>query len=152
MPPRAIPIGSLASYAGQEVGVSDWLHLTQDRITQFAEATGDRQWIHLDAVRAAAESPYGATVAHGFLIVSLVSVLLRDAVAFGGLRMAINYGANRVRFVSAVPAGSKIRGRFTLAAVEEIGGTVQATWDATIEREGHEKPACVIEWLVRYYV
>jgi acyl dehydratase len=152
MPPRAIPIGSLASYAGQEVGVSDWLHVTQDRITQFAEATEDRQWIHVDAVRAAAESPYRTTIAHGFLTLSLVSVLLRGAVAVEGLRMAINYGANRVRFVSAVPAGSNIRGRFTLAAVEEIGGSLQATWHATIECEGREKPACLIEWLVRYYV
>ncbi len=150
MTPKAIPLASLASYTGREVGVSDWLHVTQDRITQFAEATDDRQWIHVDAVRAAAESPHGTTIAHGFLTMSLVSVLLRGAVAIEGLRMAINYGANRVRFVSAVPAGSRIRGRFTLAALEEIGGSVQATWHATIERQGHDRPACVIEWLVRY--
>ena len=134
------------------MGVSDWLDVTQDRITQFAEATEDRQWIHVDAVRAAAESPYKTTIAHGFLTLSLVSVLLRGAVAVEGLRMAVNYGANRVRFVSAVPAGSRVRGRFTLAAVEETGGSLQATWHATIECEGREKPACLIEWLVRYYV
>lgn len=145
-----IPIGSLASYVGREVGVSDWIEMTQERITRFAEATGDHQWIHVDPARAAAESPYKAPVAHGFLTLSLVSVLLRMAVAVEGVRLAINYGVNRVRFVSPVPAGSKIRGRFTLAAVEEQGTGMQATWHATIERDGHDRPACVVEWLVRY--
>jgi acyl dehydratase len=125
--------------------------VTQERISQFADATEDRQWIHVDPVRAAAESPYQTTIAHGFLTLSLVSVLLRQAIAIDGLRMAINYGANRVRFVSAVPAGSKIRGRFTLAAAEDTGGAIQATWNVVVEREGESKPACVIEWLVRYY-
>lgn len=151
MTPDAIDIGALNAYVGQEVGVSDWITVTQERITQFAEATEDRQWIHVDPARAAAESPFKTTIAHGFLTLSLVSVLLRNAVTVEGLRMAINYGVNRVRFVSPVPAGSRIRGRFTLAAVEETGGGVQATWNATIEREGSQKPACVIEWLVRYY-
>lgn len=150
MAPRSIDIRSLADYVGQEVGVSPWLEIDQERIDQFAQATEDRQWIHIDPARAASESPYKTTIAHGFLTLSLVSVLLRGAVAIDGLRMAINYGANRVRFVSAVPAGSSIRGRFTLAAVEETGGGLQATWNATIEREGDQKPACVIEWLVRY--
>jgi acyl dehydratase len=151
MAPKAIPVGSLASHIGQEM-VSDWLDLTQARITQFAEAVEDRQWIHVDTARATVESPHGTTIAHGFLVLSLSSVLLRGAVTVGGLRMAINYGLNRVRFVSAVPAGSRIRGRFTLAAVDPIDGGVQVTWQATIEREGHEKPACVSEWLTRYYV
>jgi acyl dehydratase len=124
--------------------------MTQERITRFAEATGDHQWIHVDPARAAAESPYKAPVAHGFLTLSLVSVLLRMAVAVEGVRLAINYGVNRVWFVSPVPAGSKIRGRFTLAAVEEQGTGMQATWHATIERDGHDRPACVVEWLVRY--
>lgn len=151
MAPNAIDIQSLAGHVGQEVGVSDWITVTQERIEQFANATEDRQWIHVDPVRAATESPYKTTIAHGFLTLSLVSVMLRGAVTIDGLRMAINYGANRVRFVSAVPAGTRIRGRFTLAALEEVGGGVQATWNATIEREGEQKPACVIEWLVRYF-
>lgn len=151
MAPRSIDVGALAGYVGQEIGVSAWVEITQERIDQFANATEDRQWIHVDPARATRESPYKTTIAHGFLTLSLVSVLLRSAVAIDGLRMAINYGANRVRFVSAVPAGSTIRGRFILAAVEEVGGGLQATWKATIEREGEQKPACVIEWLVRYY-
>jgi len=151
MAPRAIDVRTLAAHVGQEIGASDWIEVTQERIEQFANATEDRQWIHVDPARAATESPYKTTIAHGFLTLSLVSVLLRSAVAIEGLRMAINYGANRVRFVSAVPAGSRLRGRFTLAAVEEAGSGIQATWNATIEREGEQKPACVIEWLVRYY-
>jgi acyl dehydratase len=151
MAPRSIDIRALADHVGQEVGVSEWLEITQERIDQFANATDDRQWIHVDPARAARESPYKTTIAHGFLTLSLVSVLLRSTVAIEGLRMAINYGANRVRFVTAVPVGSKIRGRFTLAAVEDVGGGFQATWKATIERDGEQKPACVIEWLVRYH-
>jgi acyl dehydratase len=151
MAPRSIALGALAGLVGQEIGVSDWLEVTQARIDQFAAATEDRQWIHVDPARAARESPYRTPIAHGFLTLSLVSVMLRDAVTIEGLRMAINYGANRVRFVSAVPAGSRVRGRFTLTAVEEVGGGVQATWAATIEREGERRPACAIEWLVRYY-
>jgi acyl dehydratase len=151
MAPRSIDVRTLPDHVGQEIGVSDWLEITQERIDQFANASDDHQWLHVDPARAASESPYKATIAHGFLTLSLVSVLLRRTVAIEGLRMAINYGANRVRFVSAVPAGSKIRGRFTLAAAEEVGGGLQATWHATIEREGEPKPACVIEWLVRYY-
>jgi acyl dehydratase len=151
MAPRSIDVRTLADHVGQEIGLSDWLEITQARIDQFANATEDRQWIHVDPTRAAVESPYKATIAHGFLTLSLVSVLLRGAVQIEGLRLAVNYGANRVRFVSAVPAGSKIRGRFTLVAVEEAGGGLQATWNATIEREGEQKPACVIEWLVRYF-
>src|ERR1700681_4534124 len=96
-------------------------------------------------------SPYGTTVAHGFLTLSLVGALLRGAVAIHGIRMAINYGVNRVRFVSPLPAGSRIRGRFTLAAVGETGGGIQVTWSVTVEREHGEKPCCVAEWLVRYY-
>ena len=145
---RAIEIASLAAHVGEEVGVSDWIEVTQARIDRFAEATEDRQWIHVDARRAAAESPYETTIAHGFLTLSLI---LRSAVRIDGLRMAINYGANRVRFVSAVPAGARIRGRFALVAVDEAAGSWQATWSATIEREGEQKPAAIVEWLVRYY-
>jgi acyl dehydratase len=152
MAPRSIDIRALADHVGEEVGASAWLEITQERVDQFANATEDRQWIHVDPARAASESPYKTTIAHGFLTLSLVSVLLRGAVTVEGVRMAINYGSNRVRFVTAVPVGSRIRGRFTLAAVDEVGGGFQATWNATIEREGEQKPACVIEWLVRYYV
>ena len=146
-----IDITDLQARVGQEIGVSDWLEVTQDRITQFAEATEDRQWIHVDPARAAAESPFKTTIAHGFLTLSLVSVMLRNAISMTGVRMAINYGSNRVRFVAPVLAGSKVRGRFVLASAEETGGSIQATWAITVEREGEQKPACVAEWLVRYY-
>jgi len=147
-----VDVRTLRDRAGHELAVSDWFAVTQEQINQFAEATGDRQWIHVDAARAAVESPFKTTIAHGFLTLSLVSALLRDAIHFTGVRMAINYGSNRVRFVSPVPTGSRIRGRFTIGAVEEIGGSIQATWQVTIEREGSDKPSCVAEWLVRYYV
>jgi acyl dehydratase len=145
-------IAVLQSLTGQEVAVGEWFEVTQERIDLFAEATGDRQWIHTEPERAARESPYGTTIAHGFLTLSLLSELMMRAVSVGGLRMGLNYGLNRVRFVSPVPAGARIRGRFTLAAVEEIKGGVQATWSVTVERDGGDKPACVAEWLVRYYV
>jgi acyl dehydratase len=144
-------IAALASYAGKEVGISDWLEVSQERINQFAEATEDRQWIHIDPERAARDSPYQTTIAHGFLTLSLLSALARLAIAVRGVRMGINYGLNRVRFVSPVPAGARIRGRFTLATVEEIKGGVQSTWNVTVECEGSDKPCCVAEWLVRYY-
>jgi len=148
---RTLAVAQLEEHVGQEVAVGDWLEMTQDRIDQFAESTGDRQWIHVDRARAEAESPFKATIAHGFLTLSLVSVLLRSSITITGVRMAINYGLNRVRFVTPVPTGSKVRGRFTLAAIEETGGGTQATWAVTVEREGEQKPACVAEWLVRYY-
>jgi len=144
-------IAELANYAGKEVGISDWLEVSQERINQFAEATEDRQWIHLDSDRAARESPFKTTIAHGFLTLSLLSALARTAISVGAVRMGINYGLNRVRFVSPVPAGARIRGRFTLATVEEIKGGVQSTWNVTVECEGSEKPCCIAEWLVRYY-
>jgi len=144
-------IAALANYSGKEVAVSDWLEVSQERIDQFAEASEDRQWIHLDRERAAHESPFKMTIAHGFLTLSLLSALARLALSVGGVRMGINYGLNRVRFVSPVPAGARIRGRFTLATLEGIKGGVQSTWNVTVEREGSDKPCCVAEWLVRYY-
>jgi acyl dehydratase len=146
-----IAVGQLEERVGQEIGVGDWVELTQERIDQFAEAIEDRQWIHVDAARAEAESPFKTTIAHGFLTLSLVSVMLRNAITITGVRMSVNYGLNRVRFTAPVPAGSRVRGRFTLAAVEESGDSMQAAWAVTIEREGEQKPACVAEWLVRYY-
>ena len=144
-------IAALRDHVGQEVAISDWLAVSQDRINQFAEATEDRQWIHVDPERAARESPFKETIAHGFLTLSLLSELGKRAMSVGGVRMGLNYGLNRVRFVSPVPAGSRIRGRFTLATVKEIDGGVEATWKVTVERDGGEKPCCVAEWLVRYY-
>ena len=144
-------IAALRDYVGREVATSDWLDVSQERINQFAEATEDRQWIHVDPDRAARESPFKETIAHGFLTLSLLSELGKRAMSVGGVRMGINYGLNRVRFVSPVPAGSRIRARFTLALVDDIRGGVQATWNVTVEREGSEKPCCVAEWLVRYY-
>lgn len=145
-------IQELQTLAGQEVAVSDWLEVSQERINQFAEATEDRQWIHTEPERARLESPFKTTIAHGFLTLSLLSELMKQAVSVGGLRMGINYGLNRVRFVSPVPSGARIRGRFTLAEVEQISGGLQATWNVSVEREGGDKPCCVAEWLVRYYV
>jgi len=145
-----IDVRTLRDRVGQEVAVSDWTAVTQDRINQFADATGDHQWIHVDQARAK-QSPFHTTIAHGFLTLSLISMMLRSAINPTGLRMAINYGLNRVRFVAPVPSGARIRGRFTLAGIEEAGGAIQATWSATIERDGGDKPVCVAEWLVRYY-
>ena len=141
----------LAALVGQQVATSGWLTIDQDRIDAFADATGDHQWIHVDRERAR-QTPAGTTIAHGFLTLSLISALMRDGVEIGGLRMAINYGLNRVRFVSPVPSGSRVRAMVSLKAANDVAGGVQATWDVTVEREGHEKPALVAEWLVRYYV
>ena len=137
---------------GQEVAVSDWIDVTQQRIDDFANATGDRQWIHVEPARAAVESPFAGTIAHGFLTLSLLSLLARGAMRFPAVRMAINYGVNRVRFVSPVPSGSRIRARFAPAAVEDKGDSVQVTWAATVERERGDKPCAVAEWIVRYYL
>lgn len=145
-------VGQLGEFVGREVAVSEWLEVSQERINQFAEATEDRQWIHIDPERAARDSPFKQTIAHGFLTVSLLSKLGQMAMSVGGVRMGINYGLNRMRFVSPVPAGSRIRARFTLAALKEIKGGTQVTWSVTVEREGGDKPCCVAEWLVRYYV
>ena len=147
----AIDLARLGDLAGREVGVSDWLLVAQDRIDAFADATGDRQWIHVDAERARTGTPFGATIAHGFLTLSLISALVRDAVTVDGVRMALNYGLNRVRFVSPVPSGSRIRARVALASVDDKGDSIQATWTVTIERDGSDKPAVVAEWIVRYY-
>ena len=146
-----VGLSDLAALVGQEVGVSGWLDITQARIDAFADATGDRQWIHVDVERARTETPFGTTIAHGFLTLSLVSALIRDAVTVDGPRMTLNYGLNRVRFVSPVPAGSRIRARVVLGRCDDVGDSVQATWNVTIEREGGEKPCVVAEWIVRYY-
>jgi acyl dehydratase len=145
-------IGELKSLVGQQVGTSDWLTVSQEQIRAFAEVTGDRQWIHVDTERARAESPIGTTIAHGFLTLSLLSRLHAQAVQVrGDFKMAINYGLNRVRYPSPVPAGSRIRAHSTLQSVDEIPGGIQALWLVTVEMEGHPKPALVAEWIVRFY-
>ena len=146
-----VNLADLGGLVGQEVATSDWIAITQDRINAFADATSDHQWIHVDSGRARAETPFGATIAHGFLTLSLLSALMRDAVTVDGPRMTLNYGLNRVRFVSPVPSGSRIRARVALATIDEMGDSLQATWGVTIEREGSDKPAAVAEWIVRYY-
>ena len=141
----------LAQWLGREVATSDWLEMTQERIDRFAEAGGDHQWIHVDPGRAARESPFGRTIAHGFLTVAVLSKLLGDSLAIGGKRIGINYGFNRLRFPSPVPSGSRVRARFVLGALDAIEGGVQTTWNVTVEREGEAKPALVAEWLTRHY-
>jgi acyl dehydratase len=142
-------IRELKQLVGTEVAVGEWLAVTQERIRKFAEATDDRQWIHVDEARAASESPFGTTVAHGFLTLSLLSRLLQQAIEIRGVRMGVNYGLNRVRFTGPVPAGSRVRARFRLAACEDIPQGVQTTWEVTVEREGEAKPVLVAEWLTR---
>ena len=150
MPARVqFRIDELKRLVGKEVAVTDWLIVSQERIDAFAGATEDHQWIHVDRGRAARESPYGTTVAHGFLSLSLLPHLLGQAVEIQGMRLGINYGLNRVRFTGPVPAGSRVRARFRLAAVEDIDRGVQVTWNVTVEREGEAKPVLVAEWLTR---
>jgi acyl dehydratase len=146
-----IDITQLHTQVGKEVGVSPWFQITQERIEQFAGAIVDPQWIHVDPERARRESPYGGTIAHGFLTLSLLSHLLESTVDVSRLKMGVNYGLNRVRFTDAVPVGSRIRARFVLDKFEEIKGGAQLTWNVTIEREGSDKPACVAEWVTRQY-
>jgi acyl dehydratase len=144
---------SLKQYLGKEIGVSEWLTVTQERIAQFAEATEDRQWIHLDRERAERESPYGATIAHGFLTLSLISRFMKDVIQVRReTGMTVNYGLNRVRFPAPVRAGSKIRARITLLNVKEVPGAYESIFSVTVESEGGEKPCCVAELIVRYYV
>ena len=144
-------LDALREYVGKEIGVSDWMLIGQERINQFAEATEDRQWIHVDRERAKTESPFGGTIAHGFLTLSLISRLIKDVIRVGGARLTINYGLNRVRFPSPVREGLRIRGRFTLVSFEDRGEAREAVLACSLECEGNDKPCCVAEWVVRYY-
>jgi len=145
-------LDDLRCRVGQEIGISDWHVVTQAQIDHFAEVTGDRQWIHIDQDRARRESPYGTTIAHGFLTVSLLSQLINEAVEIDGdFKLRVNYGFNRLRFTGAVPSGSRIRGRFTLHSIKDIDGGVEINWLSTVEVEGRDKPALVAEWLGRTY-
>jgi acyl dehydratase len=142
---------SLKEYLGREINVTEWLILTQKRIEQFADATEDRQWIHLDLERARNESPYGTTIAHGFLTLSLLSYFVREAINIrGGVRMSVNYGLNRVRFPSPVRAESKIRARITLQALKQLSDAVEAIYSIVVENENSDKPCCAAEWVIRY--
>ena len=143
---------SLRDLIGREITATEWFPVTQDRIQRFAEVVEDHQWIHLDRERAQRESPYGTTIAHGFLILSLLSRFTRQAIQIrSGLRMGINYGLNRVRFPSPVRADSNIRAHFTLRSLKEVPDALEAVFDARVEIQGIDKPCCVAECVVRYY-
>ena len=145
-------LDELKKHIGKEIGTSEWLTVTQERINQFAEATEDRQWIHVDRERATRESPYGATIAHGFLTLSLISHFMKGVIRIAsGTRLIINYGLNRVRFPSPVREGSRIRAHFTLVNVQERSDAQEAVFSCSVECEGKEKPCCVAECIVRYY-
>jgi acyl dehydratase len=143
-------LDDMAARIGQEIGMSDWITVTQERIDAFARATGDHQWIHVDPARAAA-GPFGTTIAHGFLTLSLLPEMGESAFAIDDTKMGVNYGLNRVRFPAPVPVDSRLRGHFKLLAAEPIDGGWQMTVEVTMEREGSSKPVCVAESLVRRF-
>jgi len=146
-------IDELRPLTGQEVGLSDWFEVTQQRINDFADVTGDHQWIHVDVERAKTDSPFHGTIAHGFLTLSLISRFAGQAVRVkGDFKMGINYGLNRLRFPAPVPSGSRIRAHFTLQSVDDLTGGFQVTWAVTVEIEGAQKPCLAAEWVVRYYL
>ena len=143
---------SLKEFAGREVGVTDWFSITQERIERFAEATEDRQWIHVNRERASQESPYGTTIAHGFLTLSLIGYFVKELIDIqDGVRLAVNYGLNRVRFPAPVPSDSKVRARIFLLAWKELADSIEVTFKLTIESDQSDKPSCVAEWIIRYY-
>jgi acyl dehydratase len=147
-------IGSLAELkelVGQEIALSDWIDITQERVNLFADATGDHQWIHVDVERCKRESPFGSTIAHGFLTLSLLPLMMSNSIRMSDVKMAVNYGLNKVRFMAPVPVGSRVRGRIRLIMVEEISGGAQMRWEVTMEREGGDKPVCVAESISRRY-
>jgi acyl dehydratase len=144
-------LAELKTLVGQEVAVSDWVEITQEQVNQFAEATGDHQWIHLDVERCKRESPFGGPIAHGFLTLSLLPMLMQSSLRMTDVRMGVNYGLNKVRFPAPVPVGSRVRSRTTVLSVEDIAGGAQVTWQVVIEREGGDKPVCVAESISRRY-
>jgi acyl dehydratase len=152
---RVITVEELRAAVGTEVAVSGWYPITQTSIDEFADAIHDAQWIHVDSVRAARESPFrdeqgvGQTVAHGFLTLSLLSHLLESSLEFAGRRAGVNVGFNRIRWVAPVLSGTRVRARFALAACADIASGLKMTWDVTVERERHERPALTAQWLTR---
>ena len=144
-------LSDLAACVGQEVAISDWVTITQEQVNQFAEATGDHQWIHIDVERAK-QGPFGGPIAHGFLTLSLLPRFFGETLAVTEARMGVNYGLNKVRFMAPVPVDSRLRARIVLLKAEPIDNNgLQTTWTVTIEREGSERPVCVAESLARMY-
>jgi acyl dehydratase len=150
MAAATIPLDELSTHVGEHLGYSDYRVVTQDQVDRFADATGDHQWIHVDPERAAA-GPFGGTIAHGYLTLSLIPVLVGSLLRVGGVSMGVNYGSNRVRFTSPVRVGSEVRAGATLASVDVVAGGVQVALEVTVEVRGQEKPACVAETLTRFY-
>ena len=148
---REVPLSDIQTLVGTELGVSDWLEITQDRVNRFADATGDHQWIHVDVERARA-GPFGAPIAHGFLTLSLIPRFFQMALDIQEVGMGVNYGLNKVRFMAPVPVGSRLRARLRLLASEPIDNAGrQMTWEVVVEREGAAKPVCVAESIARRY-
>lgn len=152
MPPRVIHgLAELKSLVGQNIGTSDWVEVTQEQVDQFAQATGDHQWLHVDPERARRESPFGQTIAHGFLTLSLCPALAQQIFSVEGVKMGVNYGLNRVRFPNAVRVGARVRMTTNLAELKECQEGATITYKQTFEVEGESKPACVAESIVRLY-
>lgn len=144
-------IAGLKDLVGTHLGFSDWMEITQERVDQFADATGDHQWIHVDPERAAAESPFGGPIAHGYLTLSLVNLFLPQLLEVQGASMGVNVGLDKVRFPSPVPVGSRLRGRGHVVSVEEAKGGIQIVVRVTVEAEGADKPACVADTISRFF-
>jgi acyl dehydratase len=144
-------VQGVQSLVGQQLGYSDWVEVTQEQVNQFAEATGDHQWIHVDPERAKKESPFGGPIAHGYLTLSLLVPLVAQVLTISDVKMGVNCGLNKVRFPAPVPVGSKVRARVTLKECEEVAGGLQNVLAVTIEREGGDKPVCIAEWVTRQY-
>jgi acyl dehydratase len=144
-------LADMKALVGQEVAVSAWFDITQERINRFADATGDHQWIHTDVERARRESPFGGTIGHGFMTIALIPAMLESAVTLEDVKMGINYGLNKVRLPAPVPAGSRVRARITIQLIDDIEGGAQVEWGVVVEREGGDKPVCVAEVLMRRY-
>ena len=144
-------LAGLPSLKGATLGTSEWFEITQDRVNVFADATDDHQWIHVDPARAAKESPYGGPVGHGFLTLSLFVPMWSQVLVVTDTTMAVNYGLNKVRFPAPVPVGSKVRMTATLVDIEEVKGGLQLTVSGVVEREGGDKPVCVLEAVMRFY-
>ncbi len=148
---RFATVEELAAEVGHEVAVSDWLTITQERVNQFAVATDDSQWIHVDPERAKRESPFGGAIAHGFLTLSLLPKFIEQVIDLPPGSMSINYGLNKVRFPAPMLVGGRLRGRFSLLSLERIENGIQTVWQVTMDIEGSDKPACVAESVLRKY-
>lgn len=144
-------VADLEGYLGKELGLSEWITISQERIQKFAEATNDLQWIHVDEERSAKESPYGTTIAHGFLVLSMASAFAYECYTFENIKMGVNYGLDKVRFMNAVKAGAELRGRISLMEFKAIDGGAKYKVKVVFEIKGEEKPACVAEFLAMVY-